>query len=143
LLAAAVTAAVTVTGSTTAGGVLAGAAVPGGRAAGGTQLWTARVRTVTDTLSEAMAVSPHGGTVFVTGESYLGRADGAGYQTMAYRAATGKRLWTGRDQGPGTGFGSADWIAASPNGHMVFVTGWIQVSQSPPSYEYLTIAYRS
>jgi hypothetical protein len=116
LLAAAIMAVVTVTGSTTAGGVLAGAAVPGGRAAGGTQLWTARVRTVTNTLSEAMAVSPHGDTVFVTGESYLGRADGAGYQTMAYRAATGKQLWASSYHGPTKGQDTPDAMAVSPNG---------------------------
>ena len=136
-LLAAITAAVTVTA---AGCVQAGAAVPGGRAAG-SELWTAHLRTVTNTLSDAIAVSPHGGMVFVTGESYLGRADGAGYHTMAYRAATGRRLWASRYHGPTKGQDTPDAMTVSPDGTTVFVTGY---SPSRGTGEdFATVAYRA
>ncbi len=70
---AAVTAALT--GLALAGSAPAGAAGPGGRAGPGTQLWVARFPASGLTLSSAMAVSPRGRRVFVTGEQ-LRRRDG-------------------------------------------------------------------
>ena len=53
-----------------------------------------------------MAVSPQGTTVFVTGEEAVARAENGSYDaTVAYRAATGARLWTLRSTtASGTGF---------------------------------------
>ncbi len=45
-------------------------------------------------VANSVAVSPGGGTVFVTGGS-TGAASES-YLTLAYNAATGARLWTAR-----------------------------------------------
>ena len=56
----------------------------------------------------AIAASPDGATVFVTGGS-TGIGSANDYATVAYRAATGAQLWVSRDNGPGNGddFGRA------------------------------------
>src|SRR5215469_16513032 len=59
----------------------------------------------------AVAVSPDGNTVFVTGGA-----------TVAYDAATGAQLWASRFTGPFQ-FDFASSIAVSPAGGTVFVTG--------------------
>ena len=80
LLVAAVTAAAVLTGSIAADSVSAGAAVKtGGRAVragrAGSELWMAHFESgASSALSDAMVVSPRGGTVFVTGESHFGGA---------------------------------------------------------------------
>ncbi len=60
-----------------------------------------------------MAVSPGGGRVFVTGESSSGRATGGhsetDSETVAYSAATGRRLWVSRYHGPGNGSAPPRW----------------------------------
>jgi DNA-binding beta-propeller fold protein YncE len=64
----------------------------------------------------AIAVSPLGGAVFVTGTS------GYDFATVAYRAATGATKWTKRyDRAGGHDFGTA--VTVSPDGRRVFVTG--------------------
>ena len=50
-----------------------------------------------------MAVSPGGSRVFVTG------ASGGDSETVAYSAATGRRLWVSRYNGPGTGLPPPRW----------------------------------
>ncbi len=76
-----------------------------------------------------MAVDPGGRRVFVTGQSYGGRATGADYATVAYSAATGRRLWVGRFAGNRhvTSRNRDDIptsMAVSPGGRRVFVTGY-------------------
>ena len=96
LLVTAVTAvAVALTGSATV------AAIRGTRPAPGAQLWVARYNGPAggDNEARAVAVDPGGRRVFVTGQSYGGRATGADYATVAYGAATGRRLWAGRFAG--------------------------------------------
>jgi outer membrane protein assembly factor BamB len=71
--------------------------------------------------ASALAVSPGGETLFVTGSSEGKSYD---YVTLAYDTSTGARRWLARygildvsdDEG-------ASAIAVSPNGSMVFVTG--------------------
>jgi DNA-binding beta-propeller fold protein YncE len=60
-----------------------------------------------------------GRTVFVTGESPFSRALGVGYQTVAYRAATGKRLWASRYRGY-----EDQSLALNRRGTAVYVTGY-------------------
>src|SRR6266568_1240256 len=85
----------------------------------------------------AVAVSPAGTRVFVTGYSFGGTA-GRDYATVAYGAAAGRRLWVSRYTGPGSGVDEASSVAVSPGGARVFVTG---VSSGRKSSAYATVAY--
>ena len=137
----AVTAAVTLTGFAAAGGVPAGAAAPGTRAVPGAQLWVARYDggAKSEDHANAMAVSPDGRRVFVTGESYGGVVTGRDYATVAYSAATGRRLWVSRYSGPWKNDDAPLAVAVSPDGSRVFVTGAARGWGA--YYDYATVAY--
>ena len=94
------------------------------RAGTGTRLWVRRYNGPGNGTDRAMSVtaSPAGNRVFVTGHS-TGAGSGLDYATIAYRAATGTRLWVQRYNGPGNGPDGAMSVAASPAGDRVFVTG--------------------
>jgi len=134
LVAVVTAAAATLTGSAPAGGAPAGVAAPGA------QLWVARFRAGGSTQSSAMAVSPAGGRVFVSGEIYGGRATGVDYETVAFSAATGRRLWFSRYSGPGDNDDTVSAVAVSPDGRMVFVTGYTSSTWNARS-DYATVAY--
>ena len=78
-------------------------------AATGTRLWVARYNDPDHFTNRAfaMAVSPGGSRVYVTGES-----SGLDYATVAYRAATGTRLWVARFSGPGDELVPPPWQSA-------------------------------
>jgi WD40 repeat protein len=78
------------------------------RASTGQTLWTARRQGS----STAIAVSPNGSRVFVSG---------TGFSTVAYRASTGNTLWVSRNHDPSLTDPRA--IAMSPDGSELFVTG--------------------
>ncbi len=83
------------------------------RAATGKRLWVSRYNgpgNRTD-IASAVAVSPDGGAVYVSGGSYGSRATGTGYATVAYRAATGTRMRARRYNGRPA---AATPLAASP-----------------------------
>jgi DNA-binding beta-propeller fold protein YncE len=80
----------------------------------GSQVWVARYHG--HYLGSAVAVSPDGGTVFVTG---------------------GNR--ESRDQGPA--YNAARSVAVSPSGNTVFVTG--QDAGTTPAFDYATVAYNA
>jgi WD40 repeat protein len=105
-------------------------------AATGGQMWVKRYNGPNDHPDGAssMAVSPSGGTVFVTGSSY-GVTSGSDYATVAYNAATGAQVWVKRYNGPG--FDIANSVAVSADGRKVFVTG------SSTSVGYATVAYNA
>ena len=84
----------------------------------------------------ALAVSAGGDAVFVTGTSKGRRTSGFDYATVAYSAATGKRLWVSRYNGHGRSTDSPAAIAVSPRGGAVFVTG-------TSAYDFATVAYRA
>jgi hypothetical protein len=94
----------------------------------------------------AAATSPAGDVLFVTGTSEDRGAAyyGAQYATIAYDAATGRRIWLARYGGP---LGELSWaqaLAVSPEGSTIFVTGYSL--GSPPSgdattRDYATVAY--
>ena len=106
----------------------------------GAQLWLSRYNGLGNAGGEAtaVAVSPDGGTVFVTGFSY-GGTSGDDYATVAYSAATGAQLWVNRYNGPGNSTDHASSLAVSPSGSTVYVTGSSWGSTS--GKDYATVAY--
>ena len=105
-------------------------------AATGAQRWLKHftgVGSYDNNYAHSVAVSPRGGTVFVTGEGF-----GGDYATVAYNAATGAQLWVGRYNGPANGEDTASSMAVSPRGDTVFVTG---TSDDRFGGDYATVAY--
>lgn len=110
-------------------------------AATGAQLWVSTYGQPGYTYGQAahaIAVSPDGSTVYVTGQSFNSAETSDGYATVAYNAATGAQLWVSRYDNPAFPNGSATSVAVSPDGGTVLVTGRAAVSSG---YGYLTIAY--
>jgi WD40 repeat protein len=87
----------------------------------------------------AVAVSPDGTMVVVTGSSYS-PATGDDYATVAYSTVTGAQLWAARYNGPGNGRDNATAVTVSPTGR-VFVTGR-SYGGSSRGDDYATVAYR-
>jgi outer membrane protein assembly factor BamB len=108
----------------------------------GVALWTRRYNGPGDISDSAFSVaaSPDGSTVFVTGQS-PGATGSSDYATIAYDASTGVSMWTSRYDGPTNGGDVADFVAASPDGSMVLVTGYSLGTTG--SYDYATIAYHA
>ena len=86
----------------------------------------------------AIAVSPGGRRVFVTGES-SGTGTGDDYATVAYSVSTGATLWSMRYDGPAHDSDIANAMVISPGGRKVFVTGLS--TGSGTGLDYATIAY--
>jgi WD40 repeat protein len=108
-------------------------------AATGKQLWVSRYNGHDGSadIATAIAVNPRGGAVFVTGIS-VGRSTGLDFATIAYAAGTGATLWTKRyDNAHESDFASS--VAASPDGHRVFVTGGSRGRN--PGIDFATVAY--
>lgn len=106
----------------------------------GARLWAARYNGPANgnDYDAALAVSQNGNTVFVTGRSQ-GAGSASDYVTVAYRAATGTRLWVSRYNGPGNGNDGAKSVAVSPSGGVVFVTG--ESAGKTSGNDYATVAY--
>jgi hypothetical protein len=85
----------------------------------------------------AVAVSPSGGRLFVTGVT---RDDvtGTDFATLAYNAATGARVWASRYNGPGDSADQASSISVGPDGSALYVAG---TSFSATGGDYATVAY--
>jgi len=109
-------------------------------AAPGAQLWVSRYDGPANSypVPSAIAASPDGSAVFVTGASRV-QTRQAGYATVGYDAATGRQLWASRYVGPGKAVDVADAIAVSPDGRIVFVTGTSTLRKT--GYAFATIAY--
>ena len=108
-------------------------------AATGTQLWVRRHSSGYGTSgASAVAVSPGGGTVFVTGFSHGATSDDD-YVTIAYNAATGATRWLRRYNGPGNSVDQAYAVAVSHGGGTVYITG--ASVGSTGAWDYATIAY--
>ena len=107
----------------------------------GSQLWvTEYAGPVNGTSDEAyaVAVSPDGLRVFVTGGS-IGASTHVDFATVAYDAADGSELWVARYTGPGKQQDTARAIGLSADGSRVFVTG--ESASSSGSFDYATVAY--
>src|SRR2546426_12147530 len=98
----------------------------------GTEKWLARYNSPANTNDRAfaLAVSPDGTKVFVTGQA------GAPYTVVAYDAVTGKGVWVSRSTGRRVGWGAA--LTVSPDGSMVFATG---VGNGVGGGDFTTVAY--
>lgn len=108
-------------------------------AATGARLWAARYNgpASMDDTAVSVAVSPGGAAVFVTGTS-VGATSGDDYATVAYDAATGRRLWTARYDDPASMTDMAVSVAASPAGGKIFVTG---TTFATSGTDFTTVAY--
>jgi len=109
-------------------------------AASGTEEWIAHYDGTDqkDDEPSALAVSPDGSEVFITGYS-----DGIGtfedYATVAYDTATGTESWVSRYTGPGFNQDQGHALSVSPDGHTVFVTG--SSFEADSGSDYATVAY--
>jgi outer membrane protein assembly factor BamB len=83
--------------------------------------------------SRAMAVSPDGAAIFVTGSSLNSGTD-SDYATVAIDANSGEEIWVARYGAPGPYPDEARAIAVDPDSRKVFVTG-------VAANHYTTIAY--
>jgi outer membrane protein assembly factor BamB len=101
----------------------------------GAQLWFSVYDVGCTDYAVAMALSPAGTRVFVTGYSLLETND---YATVAYDAFTGAQLWASRYGRP-VGSDVAQDIAVSPDGAKVFVTGHTETSRD--RNDYATVAH--
>ncbi len=111
-------------------------------AATGARLWVSRYNGPANgkDVARAVAASPGGGTVYVTGDS-PGSQSSYDYATVAYNAATGARLWVSRYNGPANGDDIARTVAVSPGGGTVYVTGYGTGTAS--GGDYATVAYNA
>ena len=103
----------------------------------GTQLWAKRYDGTGNNNANAVAASPTGQEVFVTGFS-TGTTTGEDYATIAYNAATGAQQWVKRYNGTGRD-DLATSVAVSPGGATVYVTGYSQDTNDELGYA--TVAY--
>ena len=97
----------------------------------GTKLWASRYdMPFTGFVGPtALAVSPNGRRLFVTGNA----------ATVAYDAHAGAQLWAKGNRGSGHGLDGASDLAVSPNGGTVFVAG--SRMGSGGADDYATVAY--
>jgi PQQ-like domain len=107
----------------------------------GAQLWVRRYNGTANSgdAAYALAVSPDGTKVFVTGESQ-GVGSASDYATVAYDTSTGTQLWASRYNGPGNLGDAATSLGVSPDGTKVFVTGQSD-GGTGSGIDYATMAY--
>ena len=115
----------------------------GYNAATGRELWKRRYDGPAhhEDQANAMAVSPDGSQVYVTGFSDASnrRRD---FVTLAYGAKTGTQRWTRRYDGPGEWDDNAKAISVSPDGSRIYVAGY-RTGHRSFSRDAETIAYSS
>lgn len=117
-------------------------------ASSGARRWAARAESLQGLRNNvaAIAVSPDGARVFVTGAADTDYNTTGDYLTVAYDAATGGHLWTATYDGAGKARDLARALAVSRDGTSVYVTG---SSAQPAAPEYnpssrddmITVAY--
>jgi outer membrane protein assembly factor BamB len=102
----------------------------------GARLWARRYngQANMDDLNTALAVSPNGSAVFVTGYSIRTLARRYDYTTVAYDADTGARLWVRSYNSPVDVFDFPSSLGVSPDASAVYVTG-------SGGGDYATVAY--
>jgi hypothetical protein len=110
-------------------------------ASNGATMWRARYDAPTHSgdAASAIALSPDGSRVFVTGSS-VGRTGTEDYATVAYDGATGAEAWTARIDGAAHADDFANAIGVNPAGSTVYVTG-SSIRSAAMSNDYVTTAY--
>lgn len=103
----------------------------------GAEVWVSRYNGMPggDDGASALGIGPDGSVVFVTGFSESPRDNNLA--TVAYAAATGRRLWVAR-QG---NVDSVEAITVSPDGSTVVITGSTLAGRSEDSENFATVAY--
>jgi WD40 repeat protein len=139
-----------VTGPSAVGGSRADYATVAYSAITGARAWVSRYNGPGNgyDYATAVAVSPNGRTVYVTGSVYGGLASVREYATVAYRSATGARRWVSLypNESPyDRGFASGRvGMVVSPDGRTVYVTGHATIGVSSggaAGYGFGTVAY--
>ncbi len=107
----------------------------------GTKLWARRYVNPDGFASaaSAMAISPDGSVLFVTGQGERATS-GDAFTTIAYNASTGKQLWTALYNGPSDRSDEATAITVAPDGQTVFVSG--NGAEPGSNVECETVAYK-
>lgn len=107
----------------------------------GTQRWVARYDGPANGEDRAysLAVDRNGSHVYVTGKSSGGTLTGIDFATVAYDAASGAQQWVARYQGLANGYEEGRAVGTSPDGSLVFATGYS--SNVLSGDDYTTIAY--
>ncbi len=90
-------------------------------------------------VARAVAVSPDGQMVFVTGISDASTSS-ENFATVAYSAATGTKVWAKQYTGTG-GINGATSVAVSPDGSTIFVTG--SSAGATSGDDFATVAYQA
>jgi DNA-binding beta-propeller fold protein YncE len=106
-------------------------------AADGSERWVARYDGSGHgaDIAKAMAVSPDGRRVFVTGSSWAGERTSYDYATVSYDAADGAQQWVSTYNGFANGIESPWALTVSPDGSKVVVTGQnLDVGTDLPDY---------
>ena len=102
----------------------------------GSRLWVKHYSGRRTDIARALAVSPDGSALFVTGGS-VRHTRGGDFVTVAYEPSTGAKLWSRRYDYTRSDYAIA--VEVSPDGSVVFVTG---PSVRPTSgRDYATVAY--
>jgi hypothetical protein len=112
-------------------------------AATGQQRWAGRYPGTADlpqAVPYALAVSPTGSAVFVTGTTFSADGLEAGTATVGFAADTGEQLWVALFNEPSL-FTPAIDAAVSPDGRRVFVAGYGQNPDGTPRNQALVVAY--
>jgi DNA-binding beta-propeller fold protein YncE len=112
-------------------------------AATGAVVWTKRYNGTGngEDYASAVAVSPDGTKVYVTGRS-VGSTTDSDYATIAYNATTGTVVWAKRYNGPANSGDYASAVVVSPDSTKVFVTGdSLGSTANCTCYDYATVAY--
>ncbi|MCU1499126.1 MAG: hypothetical protein JWM47_3079 [Acidimicrobiales bacterium] len=107
----------------------------------GAAVWTSRYDGPAHLIDHptAIAVSPDGSKVFVTGES-AGSTHKLDYETVAYSATNGAQLWAKRYDGPANADDHPTEVGVSPDGAKVIVTGG-SYGRTRSELDAATIAY--
>jgi PQQ-like domain len=105
----------------------------------GSQLWLTRYDQTSDDEAVAVATSPDGTKVYVTGFQNDSVPTGYNYATVAYDAVTGTQLWAATYDDPDSSYDYATALAVSPDGSKIFVTG--QIGTLGHGENYATVAY--